>query len=273
MRSPDRRLGQSLKGRQSPQDVPPPPPLYSSELGPVDSCEILLPPAGQLRVRRIISRSRTIPTGKYPSVKLGRWTHWESPVECDGHRLVDVCPAVSSFGEQPLTINFAVGSLRHQHIPDLILRREGHRPALIEFKSDDDEKLEEARQRAFLLTPCLRAQGYEYYLVVGSSLARGAYLENATWLRKHAGKPLPIELYETARAAIEPAGSMTAAEFLSALDSPQLGMWSLSRLVLAGRIGFSMKDPFHSEQQLRWFPSNATSVGLTWLQAAFNATL
>lgn len=273
MRSPDRRLGQSQKGRNGPQDISP---LHQSAfegVRAVDSCDVVFPPPGQLRVRRIISRSRTIPTGKYPSVKLERWTHWESEVECNGQRLVDVCPAVSSFGEQPLTIHFEAGGQCHQHIPDLILSRADALPTLIEFKSDEDGRLEEARQRAALLAPCLCELGFNYRLVLGSTIKRDAYLKNATWLRKFAGKPLPLVHYERARRAFDYTGSMSLREFMLALGIPQVAIWTLSRLVLSGRIALSMKEEMSPEQLLRWNPSNAKEVGIEWLQAAFNETL
>jgi hypothetical protein len=273
MRSPDRRLGQSQKGQKAPQDISP---LHQSAfegVREVDSCDVVLPPPGQLRVRRIISRSRTIPTGKYPSVKLERWTHWESEVECNGQRLVDVCPAVLTFGEQPLTVHFEAGGQRHKHVPDLILRRADVRPTLIEFKSDDDEKLEEARQRAALLRPCLYEHGFNYILVLGSTLTRDAYLKNAAWLRKFAGKALPLVHYECARRAFDSTGSMSLREFLPVLGLPQVALWTLSRLILSGRIAHSMKEPMNPEKLLRWVPSNTQEAGLEWLQAAFNETL
>lgn len=55
--------------------------------------EIAFPPEGTVRARRIVSRSRARPTGKYPSWKMGRMIQWESTNELNAYRLLDANPA------------------------------------------------------------------------------------------------------------------------------------------------------------------------------------
>ena len=62
---------------------------------------IVFSSAEQVRSRRVVTRSRFRPTGKYPSWKMERMLQWESMNELNAFRLLDCDPRVAVFTEQP----------------------------------------------------------------------------------------------------------------------------------------------------------------------------
>ena len=79
---------------------------------------IVFSSAEQVRSRRVVTRSRLRPTGKYPSWKMGRMLQWESMNELDAFRL-DCDPRVTAFTEQPCEIVYVDGAKTRHHYPDI----------------------------------------------------------------------------------------------------------------------------------------------------------
>lgn len=61
---------------------------------------------GQVRVRKIVKRSNSYSTGKYPSWKMGRMVQWKSPRLLAAFRLLDATPAVKSYQEESMRIDY-----------------------------------------------------------------------------------------------------------------------------------------------------------------------
>ena len=83
--------------------------------------EIISPDLNQMRARRVVSRSRSRPTGKYPSWKMGRMVEWESHNELNAFRLLDADPDASAFHEQPLSIRYTLCGEVRLHVPDVLV--------------------------------------------------------------------------------------------------------------------------------------------------------
>lgn len=145
------------------------------------------PPTGDLvRVRELISRSRAIATGKYPSWKKpDRLLQWESQEEAKAFRLLDACPAVCRFAEQPCTIWYLDAGIWKFHIPDIAFETAFGGRGFIEVKSAQDPSLADAKVRQHILTPRLGALGYAYILSHQAALDAGLSLENARFLIRH----------------------------------------------------------------------------------------
>jgi hypothetical protein len=77
------------------------------------------------RVRRIVTRSGRGFRGKFPSLKLGRFVHWESILERDAILMTEYDPSVLSYQEQPCVVTYydAQGTVR-TYTPDLRIERE-----------------------------------------------------------------------------------------------------------------------------------------------------
>ena len=82
---------------------------------------ILFPEPGQMRSRKVVSRSNARSTGKYPSWKMGRMIHWESINELNAFRLLDCDPNVTSYSEQPCQIAYVLDGVERIHYPDILV--------------------------------------------------------------------------------------------------------------------------------------------------------
>lgn len=76
------------------------------------------------RVRRVVTRSGRGHRGKFPSLKLRRFVHWESPLERDAILATEYDPSVLSYQEQPCVVTYydANGTV-HKYTPDLKIER------------------------------------------------------------------------------------------------------------------------------------------------------
>ena len=80
----------------------------------------------QVRSRRVVTRSRFRPTGKYPSWKMERMLQWESLNELNAFRLLDCDPRVAVFTEQPCEIVYIDGTETRRHYPDIYVEIDGN---------------------------------------------------------------------------------------------------------------------------------------------------
>lgn len=170
-------------------------PFASSDVfplsGPVRA--IRYPTDGQLRSRKVVSRSKTRSTGKYPAWKTGRMLQWESPHELNAFRLLDANPAVLAFREQPLVVSYVLDGVLHDHYPDIEVHTALGKE-LWEVKTRDDALSPEVTGRTRLLSASLPTLGYTYRVVVAEELATEPQLSNALLVLRHGRAPIaPLE--------------------------------------------------------------------------------
>lgn len=153
------------------------------------SIHLEMPTNGRLRARRVISRSAPRPTTKFPSIKLGRSVHCESPLEVEASEWFDACSSVKFFGEQPLIIHYDIAGQRHKHIPDFLVRTDdGTALVEVKFVIDIDQ---DVYTRTWVLKKALFELGYRYYLVTENETRRGNYLKNARYLLRRGRATVP----------------------------------------------------------------------------------
>jgi hypothetical protein len=115
---------------------------------------VIFPDAGELRSRKVVSRSNSQSAGKYPSWKMRRMVHWESLNELNAFRLLDCDPRVWRFSEQPCRIVFTIDGIRRIHFPDvLVIGAEGKQ--LWEIKTRCKSMDSEVLRRTELLSKAL----------------------------------------------------------------------------------------------------------------------
>jgi len=166
--------------------------------GAVEITEIIFPNAGQLRSRRVVTRSRARGTGKYPSWKMGRMLQWESRNELNAFRLLDCCPTVTQFMEQPCQICYNQGGQSKSHYPDILVEISG-RKELWEVKPEGKAQQPEVAGRTALLTQALPTWGYEYRLAIDRDLAKQPRLRNAQILLRFGRHEISGYEYESVR--------------------------------------------------------------------------
>lgn len=191
------------------------------------------PQHGVCRARKVISRSKARPTGKYPSWKMGRMMHWESPHELNAYRLLDANPAVISFNEQPLIIRFILNGEEHRHYPDVLVNF-GTSRELWEVKPASEAAGPEVVARTRLLQSELPQRGFTYHMVVGEDLSREPRLSNILTLLKHGRQKISLIECEQVRRLFQSNREITWAAAHEALGQDRSRI--ICRLVLDGTL-------------------------------------
>src|SRR5258708_23583958 len=127
-------------------------------------------------VRKVANHGSNI-IGRYPYLKMGRMVAFESTIKRDYIYLLDYEPAVTSFAEQPLTIEFSCDGAVFHYTPDFHVVENGLN-VLVECKPvrfmDTDEN-----QRKFVaaLEWCANC-GWSFQIVSDKQLRAGYRLRN-----------------------------------------------------------------------------------------------
>lgn len=193
-----------------------------------------------IRSRKVVSRSRARPTGKYPSWKLGRMVQWESIHELNAFRLLDGDPSVSVFSEQPLVIRYQLDGESRTHYPDVLVTW-GSGREVWEIKTATEASAQEVRKRTLILEEALPAHGYTYRLVVAEDLASEPRLTNTLTLLRFGRAPASLVDRERARQIIEATGYITWGAVLAGTLG-RTGRQLICRLVLEGVLAFDVNQ-------------------------------
>jgi len=207
------------------------------------------PAEGEVRMRKVTYRSRTTPTGKYPSWKMKRMLQFEGPPERDAMRTVDANPLAKAVAEQPARITFLMDGELHTHYPDLEVDWVATRE-LWEVKTTADASDPEVMRRTELMTDSLAPFGYGYRLVTDAQLKSGYRLKNSGTLLRHGRRNIPPVERERLRRLLEETRGITWGAVLEGV----LGDWGRAhacRLVLEGYLHFDMDMPLRPETLLQ----------------------
>lgn len=211
------------------------------------------PEDGKHRARKVISRSKARPTGKYPSWKMARMVHWESPHELNAYRLLDANPAVVSFHEQPLVIRFILNGEEHRHYPDVQVDF-GFSRELWEIKPACEAAYPEIAARTRLLEKELPEKGFTYRMVIGEELAREPRLSTILTILKYGRQPINLLEHERVRQLLDGTGEITWATALEGLGHGRSRL--LSRLYLEGLITCDIEQKLTPETKF-WRTSSS----------------
>jgi hypothetical protein len=201
--------------------------------------EVIIPKDGELRARRVVSRSRARATGKYPSWKMGRMMEWESQHELNAFRLLDVDPTATAFHEKPFTIRFSFDGRLCLRYPALLIERRHCREV---WDVRPQAKLMEpsvAAENSFLRSE-LPTLGFEYHVVDAEQLARQPRLSNALTLLKYGRSPVTDVSREHVRRIFRATRAIVWQSATSG-DLGQEGREILCRLALEGVLLFDIE--------------------------------
>ena len=193
------------------------------------------------RSRRVVTRSRCRPTGKYPSWKMERMLQWESVNELNAFRLLDCDPKVTAFAEQPCEIIYLDRSEIKHHYPDIYVEVNG-KQEFWEIKPESEASENEFSTRTDLLTQGLLPYGFAYRVVLDHELTKQPRLENAKTLLRFGRRPPSDCERESVRIALESKGLLTWAEIGQGAFGTH-GREIVCRLVLEGVLVFDMDSP------------------------------
>lgn len=222
--------------------------------------EITFPKEGSVRARRIVSRSRARPTGKYPSWKMGRMIQWESINELNAYRLLDANPAALAYHEQPLTITYMLNGEVHKHLPDAMVQWGGSRE-LWEIKEAKDASRPEVAARTRLMEDALPQLGFAYRIVLAEDLAKEPRLSNVLTVLKFGRSSISEIETEQLRQAFFVAREVTWGAVLAGALG-KFGRNHICRLILEGKLHLNMERPLTMNSII----SLAPNTTLSWMK-------
>ncbi len=233
--------------------------------------QIVLPEAGRIRARDLIGRSRHIATGVYPSWKMGRLMQWESRVEANVFRLLDICPAITRFAEQPLTIHYLRDGKWHIHIPDVAVETCFGQRLILEVKSTKDRKLHEALERAELIAPALKLMGCHYLVIHQQDVEASRSVANANLLLKLGRKPPSASSHQKFLDLLELGSPLNRKELLGKVINDEHAIYPAAQLVLRGHLSPSWQTANSAEISFCKKNDDNLKESLQWLLHALGA--
>jgi hypothetical protein len=203
--------------------------------------QVVFSSAEQVRSRRVVTRSRFRPTGKYPSWKMGRMLQWESMNELHAFQLLDCDPRVTAFTEQPCEIVYVDATETKHHYPDIYVEI-GSNQELWEVKAECEASQSEVSTRTERLTSGLQQYGFTYRVVLDRELARQPRLDNAKTMLRYGRRAASDNEREYVRLALKRNARLSWSEVCTGfLGSP--GREIVCRLVLEGVLSFDVDSP------------------------------
>lgn len=243
-------------------------PFGTSELG----IELIMPDVGKIRVRKLIGRSRRVATGKYPSWKLNRLLHWESSQEAKVLRLLDACPGIKRFAEQPFLIRYLQGDTWRQHVPDVAFCTYHDDLAVLEIKSTVDKGRDEALERADVLRPKFAALGVFYGVVLQERLDAGLALANARLLLRRGATQAIQSDHEQVIQMVADQGEIDAEDLTGRRLSANYALCVASSMALRGHLSINWSTARHSPLVFSSLRENNNEESLSWLLQAFGVS-
>ncbi len=208
---------------------------------------IVFSSAEQVRSRRVVTRSRFRPTGKYPSWKMERMLQWESMNELLAFRLLDCDPRVTVFTEQPCEIVYVDGTEIRRHYPDIYAEIDGGQE-LWEVKAEREASRNEILTRTELLTSGLQQYGFTYRVLLDHELAKQPRLENTKTLLRYGRRTASDDEREYVRLALKSKGYLSWSEVCEGTFGTH-SREIVCRLVLEGVLSFDLDSPLRPSKQ------------------------
>ncbi|HLO65331.1 MAG TPA: TnsA endonuclease N-terminal domain-containing protein [Azonexus sp.] len=196
------------------------------------------------RARRVISRSNSRVTGKYPGLKSRRMHYWESSLERDAFMLLDVSTEVISFDEQPVTLYYGIGK-KLRHYPDVLVSYP-NRQVFVEIKTDQEALTKEIVTRTAYLVPALARHGYGYRIWTESQIRdRSFRLANLRFLLRFGRSEVELTRFEWLRLQFKKNPLQWKQVVGHPTDKSKLA--ALCRLILEGRLRIDLMRPIFPE--------------------------
>ena len=198
---------------------------------------IRFPENGKERIEKVVNRSNSRPTGKYPSWKMGRMMQWKTVAHLNAFRLLDADSRVSSFQELPMAIEYEGNDGLRVEYPDLLVVIGVHKE-LWTIKKLSTVHSQAQKIEIENLAMHLLARGYQQRQIDIDVLEQEPRLSNAiTLLAFGRGEISPLEREAFRILFIERDGRLPWGEVVSGVAGP-LGRNILCRLVLEGLVCF-----------------------------------
>jgi TnsA endonuclease N terminal len=132
-----------------------------------------------MRVRKVITRSGKRIRAKFPSGKLNRMVHCESPLERDAVYHFEYHPEVVSYQEQPsIEFYYDEAGKQHRYYPDFQINFKDGRTLLIEVKSSRSLTKKDVREQLKGVSCRLAEQGRAFRILTEVEIRREPLFSN-----------------------------------------------------------------------------------------------
>lgn len=208
-----------------------------------------------MRLRKIISRSNTRVTGKFATLKMrghGKPIYWESQIERNAARILDIDPHIISYSEQSVALRYRCNGEVHEYTPDFVARRcgaDGPRVLILEVKPDKEANSLANRQLFDLYEREFEKHGYRYEVWRQSEIEKQPRLRNAALLLRYRRVAVSDVIKERVRLLLARSGPLPIAWFN---EHPDVGIRlpEISALVLTKYLALDIHSPISEETKV-----------------------
>ncbi len=138
-----------------------------------------------MAVRRVIHHGGNV-IGQFPSIKLARMVHFESLIERDLLYVLDFESDITTFSEQPLTIEYAHEGKARRYTPDFHVVYANGRNILIECKPLQFTETDDNRRKFGAARVWCAERDWKFSVVTDEQLRTGPRLDNVKRLTAYA---------------------------------------------------------------------------------------
>lgn len=200
--------------------------------------------------RKVVTRSKSFCTGKWPSWKAGRMTQWESLNERNAFILLDCDTRVRTYKEQPAVIQYEIAGRSFRHFPDIWARYQD-REEFLEIKPAKQALDPEVQARTALMERELPRFGYRYRLLLAEELALQPRLNTCSYLARHGRRPIHAHAREWTRRMFASYGHLHWGD-IQAGALGAMGLALTCRLVMEGSVALDLDKELSASTLLHW---------------------
>jgi hypothetical protein len=210
-------------------------------------------------VRHIPSSGARKNIGKFPSVKTGRVSWYESLLERDYMYLLDSDAEVQFWEEQPLKIRFVHNGKTYHYTPDFEVHRTSKKQ-IVEVKPQKKVDSGEWDLLFRIASSLCEREGYEFVVVTDKTIQKQPELENVKKLWKYARTPLRPQHQILCKKFFcrNHISMISLGELLSYFRAEKIPAEVAYALIFFGALEIDMARPINSKN-LIWMPSTAVA--------------
>lgn len=143
------------------------------------------------RARTVITPSGGIVRGKFASRKNGRSIHYEGLLEQEALYLLEACPSVTAYWEQPVTIPYPNGDLVRRYTPDLKVHLRTDEMVYIEVKPRRSLLQPEVASKLKAVGCHFERSAQRFELLLDDDIRQQPRLSNLKWIYHQVPRTLP----------------------------------------------------------------------------------
>ena len=200
------------------------------------------------RARPVITRGPYRVVGKFPSLKSDRMLHWESQLERDRMRQLELDPKVRSFREQPETYVFKLDGKLRSYTPDLEVVLTCGKVVIEEIKPAD--KVEKYAELFQFISSYLAEKALYFSVVTDTTIRRQPYMDNVAQLLSYRRRPIDHGTLMLTERTFKGQQVLSMAELCAVFSDGTSPPWQPYALLSQNIISADLEKPLSPDCQL-----------------------